>query len=216
MPKRGYKQGGNEINRTQRKERWINAKNAMRKYPNCAYDGDFYCDHVYSPEHPWVWVDFRFFHTKLKRYYAVAMVTVEYYEYEQDGDRALDLAYEKFPDTEDPGRFFGKGGVLNFSDLDRKRYAYSDEVKAQLLKVPRESKPLMRLEDYGPVAIGLIAHVNKPYIDEHVIREFIANFRALGEPTKPGWLHEEPAVVVTPSKLDERPNPSVHAVNIEC
>ncbi len=90
-----------EKNRKQRKACWISAKNLMRKYPECAYNGDFYCNHVYNKEHGWSWVDFRFFHTTLKKYFFVAMTTAEYDALKVNEERVLEELNKIHPYPED-------------------------------------------------------------------------------------------------------------------
>ena len=171
-----------EKNAKQRKARWIHAKNRMCKYPECAYGGDFYCDHVYEPDRPWKWVDFSFFHTKLKRYYAVAMVTVEYAAFAKVEIQAMNHV-EHNQNVKD--------WCLSVATLERE-YA----------KEPQVVKPNIELHDYGSVAIGMYATVNREYIDEHVIREFIAFFRSLGEPIQPGWSWYGEEVTIAPAQLE--------------
>jgi hypothetical protein len=160
-----------EKNRKAKKARYIRIKNMMRKYPECAYNGDFYCDHVYDPAYPWSWVDFRFFHSKLKRYYAVSMRTVAYEAFNDIEDRALDIAAIIFPDN----------------DLAKRRDELMRKLIDEEVDKPIYARPRIFVKDYGSVSIGLWVTVNKEHIDEHVIREFIAFFRSLGEPIKPGW-----------------------------
>jgi len=171
-----------ERNRKERKAAYIRIKNLMRRYPNCAYNGDFYCDHIYDPAYPWQWIDFRFFHSRLKRYYAVAMVTAYFEAYNALEDAVLDDAYAKFP-TE------GRWPDGSFHTVNARYQIRSDYVKDELVIRAGIVKvaPSIELEDYGRVAIGLYATVNTPYIDEHYIRKFIADFRERGEPTQPGW-----------------------------
>lgn len=196
-----------EINRKQRKARWIRAKNLMRAYPDCAYNGDFYCNHVYDPAHPWCWVDFRFFHTRLKRYFAVAMTTLEYRGYTDDEEKAWDEADVSFPrsaaelwdDKKDINEW------INYSDERvEARLAYEKDLVAKYNLIPRTMAPTIEVKDYGPVAVGVWTTVNKPYIDEHVIREWIALYRSLGEPTTPGFIYRGEEVEVVPQALNDR------------
>lgn len=174
-------------NRKKRKQRWIRAKNLMRKYPDCAYNGDFYCDHIFEPKYPWQWIDFRFFHTRLKKYFAACLVTAEYEAYQQ----VEDIVYEQIPYpttmkfTENPS-------------VERKN------LFIELLDKPRTIQPRIEVKNYGSVTVGVWATVNTEFIDEHYIRDFITLFRNIGEPTKPGivWLGEE--VTVVPARLNER------------
>lgn len=161
-----------ERTRKERKARYIRAKNLMRQHPECSYGGDFYCNHVYDPDHPWVWVDFRFFHTRLKRYYAVAMITLEYEAWDMAETQVLEEVWSN--DT------------LDHKSLIERQRLVKEKMEERL--VPVTLRPSIYLRDYGPVVIGVHATVNKPYIDEHVIREFIAFFRSLGEPVTPGWF----------------------------
>ncbi len=194
-------------NRKQRKARWIRARNLMRLYPECSYGGDFYCNHVYDPLTPWCWVDFRFFHSRLKRYFAVAMITAEYEAYEIASEKAWDEAEKTFPrhDSED---WDFKSDINTWINLPRadsdKRMALQKEIAEKILSIPQMIHPSIQLQNYGTVAIGISATVNNTHIDEHVIREWIADFRAKGEPTNPGWTWKGEAVEIIPQKLTAR------------
>ena len=199
-------------NRKERKRRWIHVKNLMRKYPDCAYNGDFYCNHVYDPARPWVWVDFLFFHTRLKRYFAVAMVTAEYEAYSIAENRAIEEAYKIIPPEEktcswevvEVHPIHGKIYRGVFSEAKNKRH----ELITQLIEKYKAQdyfiKPRIEIKDYGSVAVGVHATVNTQYIDEHVIRDFIAHFRSLGEPIDAGWKWEGEETKVDPRRLDQR------------
>ena len=214
MPRRISSRSKFETNRKDRKLRWIRVKNLMRLYPSCSYNGDFYCDHVYDPERPWLWVDFRFFHTRLKKYFAVALITLEYEQYEMDGYLAYDKADERLgkieyaPMTALNDEKYGKLYSFCVEPTDREFYDHhyrcQQEIEAELLAIPRNCRPTIEIKDYGPVAVGVIASVNKQFIDEHVIREFIKEFRAMGEPTRPGWKWEGDEVEVIPARINER------------
>jgi len=158
-----------ERNRRERKARYIWAKNKMTRYPECAYNGDFYCDHIYDPAYPWQWIDFRFFHSRVKRYYAVAMITTWFDAYNKFEDECFDEAERLYA-----GDWSAQAGYVNGLKNAPPDKSYS-------------ITPYIQLKDYGRVAIGLYATVNTPHIDEHYIRKFIADFKAHGEPTSPGW-----------------------------
>lgn len=194
MPKRRTKDATKEKNRKWRKLRWIRARNYMRKYPECAYNGDFYCNHVYDPEHPWQWVDFRFFHTTQKKYFSVAMTTTKYDAAQRIYEESYNLAdFPPFPSPmfvkcEQDSNF----KILNTgSDEYRKLYQQAasrrKKIEAQLSQSPVIITPKIELHDYGDVAVGVHTTVNVDFIDEHFIRKFITFFRSLGQPIKPGW-----------------------------
>lgn len=218
MPKRWSKSDRTEKNRKQRKQRWMNARNAMRAYPDCAYNGDFYCNHVYDPAWPWVWVDFRFFHTKLKKYFAVAMVTAEYEVAEQIRDDAYELA--NFPPMPEPFMVpcekHGKYGQLyklnpgtpEYREQYREAAERHKTLQKELASKPTKVIPRIEIKDYGSVAVGVYATVNTQHIDEHYIRDFIKFFRSLGEPTQPGWKWEGEAVEVIAARLYEETSSS--------
>lgn len=192
MPIRYSRRNRLDKTRTQRKKIWREARALMVTYPECAYNGDFFCNHLYDPEYPWSWVDFRFFHTTQKRYFAVAMTTCEYTAYERVQSNALDRALEKYPlDGRDWLKKTTEGFYkLQLSDHDTARYALTDtlaEEEAQHLQSVTES---ITIKDYGNVAVGVWAVVNKRHIDEHTIRQFIEFFRSIGEPTRPGFTWE--------------------------
>jgi hypothetical protein len=193
-------------NRTQKKQRWINLRAAMRKWPECNY-GEFYCDQVYDPVKPWVWVDFQFFHSRLKKYYAVAMATCEYNAYNKAEELAWNRAFELYPATEDKNIFVTQpDGTFEFktSSEDENRTSVFYSLLPSFLSVPRICEPKIVLKDYGKTAIGLWVTVNKESINEHSIREFITFFRSLGEPTTPGWTWKGDSVEVVPQNLNTR------------
>lgn len=205
-----------ESNRRQRKRRFISLKNKMRKYPDCAYDGDFYCNHVYDPAQPWVWVDFRFHHSKLKRYFSVAMTTLEFSEMEKDDEKAYELTraelgdlrngIEKQVELSTHGKCYVFVESAEEKDFNRNHIARQVEIGRELMARPRQAQPSIIVKDYGKVVIGLWVTVDRPYIDPTVIREFIAEFRKLGEPTTPGWTWTGPSVEVIPANLETRKN----------
>ncbi len=184
-----------ERTRKERKNRYIRLKNKMRKYPECAYNGDFYCIQILNTYGPSLGADFSFFHTKLKRYYACCLTTCTLDAYNKIEDQCLERAEIIVPYPED--------GVRN-DRRHHERAALGRALMEEEFTKPIFSSPSVQVNDYGPVAIGLWATVNKEYIDEHIIREFIAFFRSLGEPTKAGWHWHGEEVQVDPGRLDTR------------
>jgi len=206
MPERFSKMSRMDSNRKQRKARWMGVKNLMKKYPDCSYGGDFYCDHVYEPDRPWVWVDFRFFHTKLKRYFSVAMVTAEWHAWHEAEDKAYSLV--EFPETRlvydatDPN--YGKLYKMQPAEEFNRAVVKKDILLNQFLKEEYKVVPTIEIKNYGSVAVGVHATVNTQHIDEHYIRDFITFFRSLGEPIKPGIVWQGEEVTVVPARLNER------------
>lgn len=199
--------------RKARKKQYIDARNKMRKYPDCNYI-EFYCDHLYQPENPWQWVDFRFFHTKLKRYFAVAMTTCAFTANEINSEivsRELDktMPYPDYLWIDLPEKRMGYK-VTRISDEWHNAYAkrrpIENKMRHELNEKPMTLRPQIKIRDYGPVAIGVFAQVNVTHIDEHVIRQFIAQFRELGEPMMLGmaWVGEK--VIVQPLQDRLEPN----------
>jgi hypothetical protein len=186
----------------------------MFRYPECAYGGDFYCDHGYDPQHPWQWADFRFFHSKKKIYFAVAMTTVEHEACYAIEEAAYALA--NFPPFFS-GPYFAKdkkdGTIISLEPLDfQKSFKEAKErnakIQAELSVLPVSVLPKIKVKDYGNPVVGLHVTVNTPHIDEHVIRDFIRFFRSLGEPTKPGWEWEGEKVAVVTTKFFKNPENS--------
>ena len=185
-----------ERNRTERKARYIRLKNKMKKYPECSYNNLFYCDQILGAYGPSYCADFSFFHTKKKRYYACCLRTCDLEGYNNVEDRCFERAEIIFPYPE-------HGGVRN--DPDHKlRAELCRALMNEEFDKPIFVAPSIQVKDYGPVAIGLWATVNKTHIDENIIREFIAFFRSLGEPTKAGWCWKDEEIQVDPRKLDAR------------
>lgn len=158
----------------QRKRLWILKKNLMRKYSDCNYAGDFFCNHVYDPKDPWQWVDFTFFHTTEKRYYAVAMTTCAYEKVEAASWEIMD-----------------KHHALGIPPHERVKL-HKQELK-EMFKDPVTVQPSFEIKDYGLPTVGVWVTINVPYIDEHEIRKFISFFREMGQPSTPGfkWVGEE-------------------------
>jgi hypothetical protein len=194
-------------NRKQRKEQWINAKNLMRQYPDCAYDGQFYCNHMYDPDRGWQWVDFRFFHTKLKKYFAVAANTAQY-AVEEMVEEIIDAKLnELHPYPAGSGLIFHPidkktgFGRLEFTDEHTAAYNARELLKQQLLpEVTREAQkvsPKVDVKDYGKVAVGLWVTLDVPKITPEVIVDFIKFYQSLGEPITPGraWTGKEVEIV---------------------
>lgn len=203
-------------NRKQRKEQWINAKNLMRKYPDCAYDGLFYCNHMYDEDRGWQWVNFRFFHTKLRRYFAVAMTTAQYKAMEMVDQiiwDKLDILHP-YPEEKNGGLVFHpidkKTGLgrLEFTDTHTAAYNARELLKQQLLpEVLREAQkvsPQVDVKAYDAPAVGLWVTLDTSKITPEVIRDFILFYRSIGEPITPGiaWIGEE--VEIVPERINAK------------
>lgn len=190
-----------KANRTKRKKDWIRVRNLMRKYPDCAYDGDFYCDHIYEPDNPWVWVDFRFFHTTKKMYYAVAMVTANYAAHEKAHAAAIEHAYEKYP-LENNDLVMNEDGLFTF-EHDANYRERSDCIREQMLEEAAKTQNIIEsieCNKYSDTCMGLFVTLNKPHIDAGVIREFIHTFRtAHGEPLGAKWKWKGDTVQIRPA-----------------
>lgn len=177
------------MNRKQRKLRWIQARNLMRVHKICNY-GEFYCNHVYDPENPWTWVDARVFHSKLKRYFAVTFRTAEFAGYEIAEDDAWDRFEEAFPDQQK-------------LPIKERLNIKGEYIEREISKTKLISTYARVMSDNG-VSSWVDVVVNKEYIDEHVIREFVKLFREYGEPIKPTVVWREEAIEVIPAKINER------------
>ena len=200
-------------NRKQRKEWWIYIKNLMRKYPDCAYDGLFYCNHVYDEERGWQWVDFRFFHTTKKRYFAVAMTTAKYTAEEQLDEIILAKLdqHHPYPEEKDGGLIFHPidkktgTGRLEFTSTHTAAYNARELLKQQLyLELTDEAQkvlPKVDVKDYGEVAVGLWATLDVPKITPEVISNFIKFYRSIGEPIEPGGVWQGEEVVIVPERI---------------
>jgi len=200
-------------NRKQRKEQWIHVKNLMRKYADCAYGGQFYCNHVYDEDRGWQWVDFRFFHTRLKKYFAVAMTTANYATMEMVdeiiGDKLDQL--HPYPEKKNGGMIFHpinkKTGLGRIEITEARTAAYNarEQLKQKLLpEVLSEAQkvsPKIDVKDYGKVAVGLWVTLDVPKITPEVILDFIKFYQSIGEPIEPGraWTGKE--VVIVPERI---------------
>jgi|SRR5579859_577810 len=187
----------NERNRTERKARYIRLKNKMRKYPDSSFGGEFYCDQLLGAYGPSLGADFSFFHTQKKRYYACCLQTLECKVYTDFEDYAHEQASQIFPY---PSSYFDE----SFNYIPDAHHVERQKLHNKLMDdfiVPVKSAPSIHVKNYGPVAVGLWATVNKEYVDEHGIREFIAFFRSLGEPIKAGWSWYGEEIEVDPRRI---------------
>ena len=209
-----YKEFKKKTNRKKIKARFIKAKNSMRKYPECAIDKDIYCDHVYDAKSPWYWVDFRFFHTTLRRYFAVAMITAEFKAWEEvDEETFIKADYpdgewdkENFLESSHPRygkvyRFNPESAHAKAVEEFRERKAALDEV--EMIK-PRDVECGFTLEEYSDGVVGVKAIVNTTHIDEQYLKDFVKMFRALGEPMQPGEKYNVETIQVVPNNINKR------------
>lgn len=198
---------GHEKNAKQRKLRYIRAKNLMTTFPDCTYDGLFYCNIVEHEDGSWGdFIDFRFFHTEKKRYFATSLSTCAGAIALEAEDQSWEDADKEFP-TVFPTALddiLSEGGSTNWDDPREdflKKWRWKDERYNEIISQDHIVKPYMKTVDYGPVAVGLWATVNKPAITVSVVKEFIARFRKLGQPTAPGWILEDEEVTIGKEKL---------------
>jgi hypothetical protein len=182
-------------------------------------NGTFYCNHLYDPEHPWHWVDFRFLSKKnpKKYYFAVAMTTLNYAAIENDEE----LAYAKLDEIDGPydikfewelipkaeQKRFGRGTrQIKFDPEAEARLAKRMEIRKSITRVlnsaERIMKPSMTIinEDYRPGCVGLIMTVDEPFLNAEIVEKYIKLFRDNGESTNDGIVWEGTDVKVTPSK----------------
>ena len=202
MPSR-YKTSKHDKTRKERKASYIRAKNLIKKWPECVIaDGKAYCNHAWDPAYPWVWVDFRFFHTKLKRYFACAMTTAEYTASGYAEDEAWEIAREKYPYEEFRRSLRGIDSWRSErSENDDQRFEIYKAKSVELGLNTYKVTPKIEIKDYGKLVVGVWATVNRPYIDEAYIADFIDFFRSLGEPMKPGIAWEGIEIEVIPANI---------------
>lgn len=204
-----------EKTRKQRKARWMKVKNGFRN--KLCSNGVYYCDHVYEEERPWQWVDFRFLSERhRRRYFAVAAETLRYHAYCLVEEEASDLADKDWPLPEN-GLFFGPAiidpsygkvyelqSTAEYDSQYRNWSAARDEYMKHLLQKPQVLRPKIEVRlEYGPVAVGVWASVNRSHLDATALMEFIQQFRELGEPLKQGVVWEGEEVTVVPAEIYE-------------
>lgn len=205
-----------ERTRKQRKARWIKIKNDYWKYPECVI-GDAYCDHVYDETNPWQWVDFRFLSRQhSRRYFAVAAQTLRFAAYHQAQELADDAADKDWP-LPDNGCYFGPAEMdgtwgkvyelLTTEEYDEqyKRWSTANqEYLKHFMAQPVLLRPQIEVRlEYGPVAVGVWALLNKPRLDPAGLSEFVQQFRDLGEPLKQGIVWQGEEVQVVPAEINE-------------
>ena len=64
-----------------------------------------------------------------------------------------------------------------------------------------KATPKIEVKDYGKLVVGVWATVNRPYIDEAYIADFIDFYRELGEPIKPGIAWKGDEIEVIPANI---------------
>ena len=97
--------------------------------------------------------------------------------------------------------------TLEFSEAAEQNFKARRELEKKLFD-ERKHKPIrlrpkieVRLE-YGPVAVGLWATVNKPALTPASFAEFIDHIRQLGEPLRQGIIWEGEEVEVVPATFE--------------
>ena len=198
-----------------------NVQNAIKRVNGPEGTAELYwCNHLWDEANPWQWVDFIFLSKQApkSRYYAVALTTLTYSEYEQDRDRAWDKVDEVDGDWHADGLFVKDLNHPHFGQLWRTEFTEEEQARMKLRSdmtskfteeftaVPRLVRPWIKTitGDYRPGCVGVHASLNTPFLDDTVIRNFIAQFYALGEPIADGdivWQGEE--IEVTPAILNE-------------
>jgi hypothetical protein len=208
-----------EKNRKARKARWLRFKNAYTRYPNCVY-GVAFCDHVYEEQYPWLWVDFRFpSFAHRRRYYSVAAVTLGHLALDNVEARAYDEVNYQLPlDPEEDRRSIVVVGKTAEGDT---LYSYQPSAKLKELLAEREElkkrlfneyaqEPITLREsieqrlEYGPVAIGLWAHVNRDKLEPSWLNGFAHWYNSMGLPLKQGIIWEGEEVEIVPAEVLKR------------
>lgn len=208
---------GSSSDRRKGARQWVeNVRKMVMEDTECG-NGTYWCNHLYDPAHPWVWVDFRFLsikHPKL-RYFSAAMTTLEYMQYSADEEIIRNMAEEKLGPYVGPDPFEDfltkKSNSLNRLSRPPEYVKYYEDVRlfendnrSAIMSVPRKVKPSIKVEFYRPGCYGVHPSLNTPYIDDGVIMKFIEQFRDLGEPTQEGIVWEGEEVMVVPERLNTR------------
>ena len=185
-----------KINRKKRKAAYIRVKNLMRQYPNCAYGGDFFCNHYFGENASSLWVDFKFKHGSRKQWVSVSMRTI--------GHEAIDIISDKASvmtgmDENVKVPFVSVSHGEHMQKIREKIKRYREKC-IELALVPVPVAPKIAVVRNG-ISIVLDVVVNAKNIDEHVIRNFIRYFRSLGEPTTPGWKLEGEPIEINAAEL---------------
>ena len=201
--------------RAERKALWMRVKNGFRN--KLCSNGVYYCDHIYEEEHPWQWVDFRFLSERHhRRYFAVAASCLRYQAYGMAEDLAHAEADKDWPLPED-GCYFGPGfkdpvygKLYELKTTDEYRVQYNhwktayDEYLRHFLQKPVVLRPTIEVRlEYGPVAVGIWATLNRSHLDADALMEFIQQFRELGEPLRQGIVWQGEEVTVVPAEIYE-------------
>jgi hypothetical protein len=207
--------------RKQIKEQMIHQRNKFRSNPECVVAGDAFCEHWPSSE-PLDRADVLFFHTAQKRYFFARLVTAKRKAYEEASefvserlnelhpfpDEMFDLAQER-PIRGKNGKIVGCTTVFTteFQEACKMRDLAAP---ALFLEKARETLPVAlqwRVSDVDAVGAYIDAVLDASVITEEVMRHFIAEFRALGEPFYPCIILNSGNVAV-PLSFATRPNAS--------
>ena len=213
------KGSGNATQRRQYVRMVVRERTRMVMEDTVCGNGTFWCNHLYDPAQPWTWVDVTFLSTRApKRYYfAAALTTLEYKQWCEDEDAGWTEAERQL------GRYTGPGGEVVKAEVDpvygqlfsyqehpegmehfRKEREIADKVRAELNLKPRLVKPSIRVEFYRPGCYGVHASLNTPSLNDDVVRQFIQQFRDLGEPITEGIVWEGDFEEVCPENLNKR------------
>jgi len=202
-----------ERNRKQRKARWMRFKNAYTRWPSCMY-GVVFCDHLYEEQHPWTWVDFRFPSlAHRRRDYAVAARTLGYTAVTEAEDNSWNKVDELLPYPQKAitwvpkadktyGRVYEQLWSEEARQLERERVELHKKLFLECSQQPVKLREQIEVRlEYGPVAIGLWAQVNKPHLGPNWLDEFARWYLAQGEPLKHGVVWQGEEVEIVPAEV---------------
>ena len=187
----------------------MHVKNAIAKDKDGM--GVFAARHVF--EDPMVWIIVVFLSEKHKGVvFSLFLKTLEYVEWHNDGETAEKILAERGIHRRKPvmgnGKLSAKAFIRNFlhqSDEDRAiddaYRAKVDEVRMAENAKPRLASPKIDIDEWGSVRVAINAEVNAPSLTPTVILDFIASFRALGEPIVNKWSWHGAPVEVIPANL---------------
>jgi hypothetical protein len=182
-------------------------------------NGTFHTYHLYVPEDPWSWVDFKFLSLKnpKKYYFAVSMITLTQDAYDTDEELAYqkldeidgpyDIVFEMEPCSKEIQKKYGRGcKQYKPNEEAENKLAKRTEIRLSISRVlnaiERDMVPVIKVntEDYRPGCIGLLMVVDEPFLNAEVIEKYIKLFREIGEPVNDGIVWEGPNVKITPNK----------------
>lgn len=186
------------LTRKNRKRQFIVVKNNLRSAP--FGHGEFVCGHELNPENRLPWTNF-FFMSEVHHqcYFSVAMNTAQYEANHRLEQRISDELELTLPYAAQQAQPLSNRKISTRDLLAQRMHVFADRHKQAKILRPlmmlqeQTVRPEIRIKECRQGVISVEVTVDTPFIDEKVIRDFIEQFRGLGEPIARGlaWSGDE-------------------------